>query len=360
MSSKIEALKRQARLAGLKTMQRSSDKPQVLLPKVANDATMNRLTHSIMVKDMCRLMAHSIAEDGVNPDYQHAVENVGFAHDLGHPPGGHQGATLLDKRVKEVGVFEGFDDNNQTEIVLMKNGGRNILSEYEWASLIKYPYKLYPQLKDRQLHNLSNALNKDFDFYAKHGMQMGSFKTTLASRIMDLCDEISYVTADMADCYVMGFGDVSEIESLREKASFMSVDVIRLLDAIISAVKSGNKNLINLAFVDLRLTATTGYYLDMTGAIVPKNIELHKLINKLYEIEKRIFINNKEVVDSNDRHLEIIDAYITKVFNGFIPSKTYERLINTTSNEVQKYRLMRDMISETTDIFLIKNIKGEI
>lgn len=355
MSSKIASLKRQAKIASLKTVQRSADKPQVVLPNVAIDATMNRLTHSIMVRDLCRLMSDSIALDGVNPDYQFAVENVGLVHDLGHPPGGHQGTTLLNKRVKAVGVFEGFDDNSQTEIVLMKNGGRNILTEYEWASIIKYPDKLYPQLKDKQIHNLNNALNKDSEFYSKHGMQMGSFRTTLASRIMDLCDELSYITADMADCYVMGFGDVPELEALKD-SGFMSIDVLRILDSIISAAKSGNKNLINLAFVDLRLTAATGYLLDYSGALVPKNEELHSLMKKLYSIEKRIFINNKDVVSSTNEHLKKIDLYIDKVFAGFIPSNTYKILISQTDDDVEKYRLMRDMISETTDSFLLKNI----
>jgi len=356
MSCKIEALKRQYKIAGLKTMQRSSDKPQVVLPNVAIDATMNRLTHSVMVKDLCRLMSHSIAIDGVNPDYQNAVENVGLVHDLGHPPGGHKGAELLSKRVKEVGVYEGFDDNSQIEIILMKNGGRSILSEYEWASIIKYPKKLYPQLKAKQLHNLSNALNKDYDFYAKNKMQMGNFRTTLACRIMDLCDEISYVTADMADCFVMGFGDVSEIIKLREDGKYMNIESIRILDFIISSIKSGNKNLINAAFVELRLMLATGYYLDLAGSITPKNEELHQLIKDLYKIETRIFINNKKVAKQMKAHLSKIDKYISKVFDGFIPSKTYKRLISNEKDEIQKFRLMRDMISETTDKFLLRNI----
>lgn len=64
-----------------------------------------RLTHTLEVAQIGRTIARAI---GANEDL---VEAICLAHDLGHPPFGHSGETVLAKLMKDYG---GFDHNKQS------------------------------------------------------------------------------------------------------------------------------------------------------------------------------------------------------------------------------------------------------
>ncbi|MEK6531509.1 MAG: deoxyguanosinetriphosphate triphosphohydrolase [Deltaproteobacteria bacterium] len=59
-----------------------------------------RLTHTIEVAQISRTIARALS---VNEDL---AEAIALAHDLGHPPFGHSGETVLDKLMKDHGGFE--------------------------------------------------------------------------------------------------------------------------------------------------------------------------------------------------------------------------------------------------------------
>ncbi len=135
----------------------------------------NRLTHSIEVGQVGRTLARTM---GCNEDL---TEAICLAHDLGHPPFGHEGEHTLNELMQEHG---GFDHQKQTY---------RILTELE---------RRYPDFNGLNLtyEVREGVVKHDTDYDVVDALEYcPDERGTLECQLSNLADEIAYNTSDLDD-----------------------------------------------------------------------------------------------------------------------------------------------------------------
>lgn len=223
-----------ARLIHSPSFRRLQGKTQVF-PGHESDFYRNRLTHSLEVAQVAKSIAIRLNntneffkkdENQINPDI---VEFAGLAHDLGHPPFGHNGEQALDECMRDFGGFEGNAQSLRIVSRLEKkafipgepliapngdDGRRGLNLTYRsLASLLKYDKQIPTRSADRQdPSSVSKGYYKDdSDLVDKIKINViggtnyeGKFKS-IECGIMDIADDIAYSTYDLEDNFKAGF-----------------------------------------------------------------------------------------------------------------------------------------------------------
>lgn len=229
---------------------RLSDVTQVVPRSGVGPVMHNRLTHSLKVSAVARVIASQLAGHATrHAEYVRGerteddvagaivtrlggcdtivVQAAAHAHDLGHPPFGHLGERVLDRVARErLGLAEGFEGNAQSFRILtqLDTLGRDFpglnLTAAVRAATLKYPWTrsewIGASLREIPVTDRPRGVGDDvlggaekFSAYALDAAEMeealaafpqiGTGVQTVECAVMDLADDIAYAVHDLDD-----------------------------------------------------------------------------------------------------------------------------------------------------------------
>jgi len=202
------------RLLHSSALRRLAAKTQVLSPTAGLDFARNRLTHSLEVAQVGRELAASL---GLDPD---VVDTACLAHDLGHPPFGHNGEKALSEWSSDIGGFEG---NAQTLRLLTRiepkvfgPDGHSFGLNLTRASLdasTKYPWPEQQGIPDPSGRSKFGFYEDDTPAFEWLRIGAPDRVRCIEAQVMDLSDDIAYSVHDFEDAIVSGYLDVPALSA---------------------------------------------------------------------------------------------------------------------------------------------------
>ncbi len=307
-----------------------------------SDYYRTRLTHSLEVAQISRSLCRALK---LNEDLG---EVVALAHDLGHPPFGHNGEKALNHCMNK---YQGFNHNDQTLRVITKIEKRH--PNFDGLNLT------WESLEGIVKHN--GKIVEDIPFHIKaynilHNLKL-NLNPHLESQIAAIADDVAYNNHDVEDAI---------------RAKLISLDSLKDLDYFNNIIKKINKRFPTLddgllTYQILRMSIS-----DMINDIIKEStklIELNKIKNfkDVQNFNKFLIVMSLEMkkdcqeirnflyenVYNHSKLLEKrsdVEKIINKLFQYF--EKNFNKLPSdwlTKTKSEEKERIICDYISGMTD-----------
>ena len=182
------------RILHAKAFRRLAGKTQVFTRRGAeSDHSRSRLTHTLEVAQIARIAASTL---GLNASL---AEALALVHDIGHPPFGHAGEKALDEALSAHNL--GFDHNLHA---------LRIVTSFEER------YAAFRGL------NLTLAVREGIvkhsrDYSPSHHPELSEYFLDqfppLEAQLIDIADEIAYLTADIEDGLAAGILELTHVQA---------------------------------------------------------------------------------------------------------------------------------------------------
>jgi dGTPase len=186
------------RIVQARAFRRLAGKTQVFTSR-ASDHFRSRLTHTIEVAQIARGVAQEL---GLNREL---AEALALVHDIGHPPFGHAGERALDECLKRHGLR--FDHNLHA---------LRIVEHFELRYAAHRGLNLTAGVREGII---KHSRDYSAEQYPELAVYLLDRRSPLEAQIIDLADEIAYLTADLDDGVESG---LLEIDHIREHVDLLA------------------------------------------------------------------------------------------------------------------------------------------
>jgi dGTPase len=209
-----------ARVVHAASFRRLAAKTQVVGPQT-DDFVRNRLTHSLEVAQVARDLARAL---GCHPDI---TETAALAHDLGHPPFGHNGERVLAELSEDCGGFEGnaqtlrlltrlesktFDDDGRSVGLNLTRATLDACTKYPWTRAeSEEPHGVHADGSPRVIRKFG-VYDDDLPVFDWMRTGTNGRRRCVEAQVMDLADDVAYSVHDIEDGIVAGRIDLTRLD----------------------------------------------------------------------------------------------------------------------------------------------------
>lgn len=268
-----------------------------------SDHYRTRLTHTIEVAGIGRTVSRAL---GVNEDLSEAIA---LAHDVGHPPFGHIGESILNKLMKD---HDGFEHNVQSTRIL-----EQLEHKYPSFDGLNLTHEVLSGLVKHE-HTVKNAYYEDDHTVPEHYRL-----STLEAQIVDIADEITYNSHDLDDgltSNILRLDDLKNISlwqdnfgAIRKKHPNISLEraqsfTIRgILDSVVTdLINTSTKN------IEKHNIKTQSDYMEADYRIIALSDEMYKKHKELKNFLFKNFYKHPQLLKTQGEAENIITALFKK------------------------------------------------
>ncbi len=254
------------RVAMAAPVRRLQQKTQVF-PLDVKASSRSRLTHSLEVASYARLITlllvrrNKEALEPLREPLLQCVANAALLHDIGNPPFGHFGESVIRKWLSGIvnlpAVGNELNDGEKEDLKAFNGNAQSLrlahsiqelnLSLGQYAAVIKIPFTVSELLRGKTPALSSVGVHKDFYSWSYENagiylselplierirQERGTQERHPLATIMEWADDLSYVLADMEDAYERGLIDRYDILHLCDKIN--SIPELKRLEKLLS------------------------------------------------------------------------------------------------------------------------------